>query len=402
MNINAIYEQLLNLPEVKINGSTIGKRVISFSCTLSQADDVCPSCGQICTIINDTKTRKLRDLNISNREVFLLVDVHQFYCRSCNKYHTETLNFADSHKSYTHRQSKYIFELCLKQSYTEVGAVVNMHSKTVERLVLHAADLQIKSLHDAQWQKVRRIGIDEQSHRKGHRNYICVITDLDSGLVLDMLEDRKKETLVTYFQGLSEKIRAQITDVSCDLYAAYISAAELCFPHARISLDRFHVTKLLNEPLNRHRKELRKKDKNQIIYKKLKWILFKQYHLLNEQEFDDLNAAFELDPQLKDMYFRRDKFHQILENNDDVNAALEKITEWIQSTKTDVLNVFEEFTKMVERHKNNIANYVKDKVSNAATEGLNNLIRVVKRISYGLPNFKHLRLKTMAISNSLH
>uniref|UniRef100_UPI0003676526 transposase n=1 Tax=Spirosoma spitsbergense TaxID=431554 RepID=UPI0003676526 len=43
-----------------------------------------------------------------------------------------------------------------------------------------------------------------------------------------------------------------------------------------------------------------------------------------------------------------------------------------------------------------IANYGHEQLTNAVTEGLNNVIRYVKRISYGLPNFAHLRLRVLA------
>jgi hypothetical protein len=33
--------------------------------------------------------------------------MRQFYCKSCNRYFTETLDFADLNKEYTHRQSDY-------------------------------------------------------------------------------------------------------------------------------------------------------------------------------------------------------------------------------------------------------------------------------------------------------
>ena len=43
-----------------------------------------------------------------------------------------------------------------------------------------------------------------------------------------------------------------------------------------------------------------------------------------------------------------------------------------------------------------IANFAHQRLTNAATEGLNNVIRYVKRISYGIPNFEHLRLRVLA------
>jgi DNA-binding CsgD family transcriptional regulator len=70
------------------------------------------------------------------REVHLELTVHQFYCPSCHHYHTQEVDFAASNKSYTHRQAKYVFELCQKQSYKKISDIVNMNPKTVERLVL--------------------------------------------------------------------------------------------------------------------------------------------------------------------------------------------------------------------------------------------------------------------------
>jgi transposase len=32
------------------------------------------------------------------------------------------------------------------------------------------------------------------------------------------------------------------------------------------------------------------------------------------------------------------------------------------------------------------------------TEGLNNLVRSIRRCAFGMPNFQHLRLRVMAIS----
>ena len=140
----------------------------------------------------------------------------------------------------------------------------------------------------------------------------------------------------------------QITDVSCDYWDAYISTSKLCFPNARIILDRFHVTKLLNQPLDIYRKELRKTDKDNLNYKKLKWM------------------------------------------------AIQK---WIDKLRQEGITVFDAFVKTLIQTKEYVANYVKDYLSNAVTEGLNNLIRSVRRTAFGMTNFEHLRLRVLAISN---
>lgn len=57
------------------------------------------------------------------------------------------------------------------------------------------------------------------------------------------------------------------------------------------------------------------------------------------------------------------------------------------------------FVKTVKNWTHNIASYADTFVTNAVTEGLNNLIRHVKRISFGMPNFQHLRLRVLVRSS---
>lgn len=392
----AAYVELLNLPDLAITDLTITPNRIDICCALTKEKPSCPHCGSICTKINDRTTRKLRDLNISGREVYLLITLRQFLCLKCGSCPTEKVGFADPNKSYTHRQAKYVFELCKKQSYKEIGAIVNMHPKTVERLVLEICK---NNLHmPERYARLKRLGIDEQSHRKGKKNFICLLTNLDTGEIVDLLPNRRKETLIAHFKQLGEPFCQQITDVSCDIWSPYISTIETCFPQSTLILDRFHVTKLLNESLNLVRKQLRKDFKDQLAYKKLKWIIFKQYHLLSDDELDELEKAFILAPQLQEYYFLREDFHHILDNQTDVNLAIVALDNWVEQIHQKQIVVFDTFCKTLKHYKRYVANYVKNKLSNAVTEGLNNLVRSIRRCSFGMPNFENIRLRVLAIS----
>lgn len=393
----SIYSTILNLPDVTVTGVSMEKRTLKIACCMTTKSQDCPKCGANCTAINSRTVRHLRDLNMVEREVHLELAVHQFYCPSCNNYHTQEVPFADSNKSYTHRQAKYVFELCQKQSYQEISAIVNMNTKTVERLVLGECE---KSLElKARYARVKRLGIDEQSHKKGKKNFICILTDLDTGTIVDILPDRKKETLMAHFQSLGASFCHQITDVSCDIWAAYITTIETCFPNANLILDRFHVTKLLNEALDEMRKQLRQAHQEEGVFKKLKWVLFKQYYKLSDAELAVLDDAFQVSPALQKNYFLREEFHHILENNDDVNTVLTLMDQWIEKVKLTQCPIFDKFVKTLLKYKTYVANYVKDNLSNAVTEGLNNLVRFIRRVSFGLPNFEHLRLRALAISS---
>jgi transposase len=395
--INSMYEDLLNLSGVKIIKLVIKNNIITIDCYVDKLVSICPHCSGECSVVNKKTTRRLRDLSISNRTVYLMVTIRQFYCPKCDKHHAERLDFADSSKSYTHRQAQFIFELCQKQSYKEIGAIVDMHSKTVERLVLSHCERTLNL--PLRYARLRRLGIDEQSHRKGKKDFICLLTDLDTGTIVDILPNRKKETLIAHFQSLGLEFCQQITDVSCDIWQPYISAIEECFPTATLVLDRFHVVKLLNDSLDAYRKELRKIFKEEPVFKKIKWLLFKQYHTLTDNQIDELQAAFKVNPLLEVLYFTREKFHHILDKAPDTKTALTLLDKWRDEIKDKKITAFDSFLKTLGNWKEYMANYVKNFLSNAVTEGLNNLIRSIRRCAFGMPNFKHLRLRVMAISS---
>ena len=392
----ALYEELLNLPSVKITAVKIAPQLITIDCQLRQAVHDCPNCGKATTTIHQYYSRTLRDLNMGSRHVHLVVKMRQFYCQSCHRYFSESLPFADLNKEHTHRQTDYMFCLARKQSYSEVAAIVDVSPKTIERLVLAKCETLIDV--PRRYAQVRRLGIDEQSHRKGKKDFFCILSDLDRGIIIDLLPNRKKETLIAHFKALGPVFCAQITDVACDYWDAYITTAQNCFPQATLILDRSHVVKWLNEGLDTFRKELRKSDKDNPHYKKLKWVLYKQYHTLSDAQLDDLELAFSDSPALRSLYQARERFHHILDNSAEANQALAGIQTWINEVEAKGLTAFEKFIKTLANTKKYVANYVLNYLSNAVTEGLNNLIRSVRRTAFGMTNFEHLRLRVLAIS----
>lgn len=390
------YEELLGIPSLKVVDVLVEPKVIQIICESKIPTQNCPNCGINTKTVNQYYYREVRDLNMGIRHVFLRIKIRQFRCANCNRFFSETLDFVDLGNTFTDRQKDYMFCLARKQSYTEVAAIVDTSPKTIERIVLATA-IKIADVPQ-RYKLVRRLGIDEQSHKKGKKDFICILTDLDRGIIVDILPNRKKTTLIAHFKGLGPNFCSQITDVSCDYWDGYIETSKACFPQANIILDRFHVTKLLNKPLDLLRRSLRKNDPNNPHYKQLKWVLYKQYHTLSDKQLDILNVAFLDSPLLKTVYFYREKFHHILDNSCSIDKAITSINIWVERVQNSGTKLFDSFVKTLISAEAYIANYVKNYLSNAVTEGLNNLIRSIRRTAFGMSNFEHLRLRVLAIS----
>ena len=141
-------------------------------------------------------------------------------------------------------QAKWVVECCARQPFTEVGALLDISPKTVERLYYNHVQTHLHL--PARYAQVKRLGIDEIAHRKGKAHYACVLTDLDRGIALDILPSRSKQALLAHFQNIGPDFCQQIESVSFDMWPAYSRVSEQCFPQAVQVVDRFHIVKALN------------------------------------------------------------------------------------------------------------------------------------------------------------
>lgn len=391
------YTNLLGLTDLEIRSLEKNKTKIIFHCHFTKKASECPVCLERTDKINQTSIRKFRDLKISEHEVWLYVAVPQFHCSNCNRYFFDNPDWVVSGKSYTKRQAKWIFEMSKQQAFTQVGALVDMSHKTVERLFYEIAESEL-NLAD-RYSKVRRLGIDELSHRKGKGDYVCVLTDLDRGIQLDVLCDRKKETLIAHFQSLGEQFCNQIQVVSCDIWRTYINVAKECFPNVEVVIDRFHVVKALNDVLDTQRKTLRREYKTEDCFKDIKWKLFKRSEKCSEQDFILLNNAFDKSWLLEEIYQMRNTFNAMFDIAVDKQILQKEVDNWIAHAIKLDYQPLNKFVKTLTNWKTQIVAFASEKITNAVTEGLNNYLRYFKRISFGLPNFENMRIRILMASS---
>jgi transposase len=103
---------------------------------------------------------------------------------------------------------------------------------------------------------VRRIGVDEKAAAKGHR-YLTLVCDLDNGTVEHIAEDRKQESLGSYYAGLTQEQLDGIEAVAMDMWEPYIQATRAQVPNAdeKIVFDRFHVMGHISTAVDTVRKQ---------------------------------------------------------------------------------------------------------------------------------------------------
>lgn len=389
----SLYERILNLPKVEVEGVKIEKKVLHIHCKIVGSNfQECPVCHRKTDKNTPKYHRKIRDLNISGRDVFLHLLVHQYHCE-CGRTFSEKFDFVSPGKSYTQRQAKWIFEMSAKQSHTQVGALLNMCHKTVERICYRQVEIR-----EINWSKIHRIGIDEFAFKKGHKDFIVILVNLDTNEIIDLLEFRNKSFLRGYFKGLGSEICSKITDFCSDMWGPFQDLAAELFPNSLVHIDRFHWTVYLNKIVDNFRKELRRENKENVAFKNLKWKLIKRSEKLSPEDQKQLETAFEISPELEDLYQMKNTFQAIFDTDFSHDFAVQNIDAWIAHATTLNNKHLTSFIEFFERHRTNILNYFHVRITSAAVEGKNNLLRTIKRYTFNMSNFLNFKRRVFAFS----
>jgi len=124
---------------------------------------------------------------------------------------------------------------------------------------------------------VKVLGLDEFTIHTGHGHYRLVISAPELGCILDVLPDRNKETLEAWFEQRGTAWCAAVEVCCADMWDAYHTVATTKLPNAQRVVDRFHVTKNLNDAVTTARRTIQKQadEAPQALLKGCRWLLVK-------------------------------------------------------------------------------------------------------------------------------
>jgi len=243
------------------------------------------------------------------------------------------------------------------------------------------------------------IGIDEIALKKGHRDYVTIVTvrlkDQRVAL-LGVLAGRLKDTVIDFLRTIPNHLCQTVETICCDMYEGYTEAVRQELPQAQIVIDRFHVARHYRAGADNFRKQELKRLKKELSaqdYQKLKgsmWAFRKNPEKLTPEERKPLKSLFRYAPKLKQAHTFREQLTTIFETPITKAKAKIRLQAWIKSVRKSGLTCFDEFIRTLHRWWEEITNYFVDRESSGFVEGVNNKIKVLKRRCYGLFNLEHL------------
>jgi transposase len=249
------------------------------------------------------------------------------------------------------------------------------------------------------WEWLGVIGLDEIALKRGHRDFVTLVTaPLEGGGVeiLAVLADRKKETVAAFLHTIPEPLRHTIERACTDMYEGFVRALEGEVPWAEIVIDRFHVARAYRDCADTVRKKELKRLKRALPkaeYAELQgamWPFRKRPADLKPQEEELLQRVFTYSPKIEAAYHLREDLTELFERDYTKAGAKCAIRAWCKRVHANGLVEFESVLVTIDRWLEEITNYFQGRQTSGFVEGFNNRVKVLKRRCYGLFNVGRL------------
>lgn len=348
-------------------------------------------CGRTVSLVHDVTPRLVRESAILDYRVLLCVPVRRLRCNCCGV-RTEVISWLQPRARLTNRFIQQVEQLLRLMPIQHVVQLTGLHWHTLKQL-----DKQrlARAVTEPDWSRVRRLVMDEFALFKGHR-YATVIADADTHQVLWVGEGRSREAIRPFFIQLGEHCQ-HIEAVAMDMNTAFDLEVKAYCPQAEVVYDLFHVVaKYGREVIDRVRvdraNELKTDPQRRRRVKRGRWVLLNNRDNMTSQQhayLDELLAenrslmvVYLLKEQLKELWYAASR-----------EAALEAWALWWQQVKESGIAPLIHFAQKLKSYLDGIVSSACYRLHTCRLEGMNNKIKVIKRMAYGYRDAAYFFLK---------
>lgn len=319
------------------------------------------------------------------KPVMLRVDRARFRCKSCGKTFFSHLPDVSQKRKASTRFVRYVEQESMRKTFAQLAREVGINEKTIKNIF---DDYVARLSSKVKFETPEFLGLDEL---KIIGEYRCILTNVSELSIYDLLPNRRKADLVTYFKKLPDKKNVKV--VTMDMWQNYRDVVHQHLPGRDIVVDRWHVVRMANEALEKIRKEVRKglNTRQRLKLKDDRFILLERERRLTPTDKDKMQAWFGLHPQLAQAYRAKESFFDIYECKDKAEAQ-ERALAWKSSIPKEVEHAFFEVVRALGNWWDEIFNFYDHRVTNASTESTNRLAKDISRMGRGY-SFEVLRAR---------
>jgi transposase len=215
----------------------------------------CPECGVAGCKPHDTEQKTWRHLNFFQHEAYIHARTPRIRCEQCGV-RVVQVPWARPGSGFTLLFEALVMMLVKSMPVAAIAKLVREHDTRLWRIIHYHVD---EARAHADFSEVRCVGMDEKASKRGH-NYLTLFVDLERSQLLFATETREATTVAAFHDELERHggVVEQIEEVCMDMWPPYLRGVRDTFPEASVTFDKFHVTKLLNDAIEKVRRQERR------------------------------------------------------------------------------------------------------------------------------------------------
>jgi transposase len=345
----------------------------------------------------DTKDKKWRHLNFFEHECYIHARVPRVKLPN-GKVKLISTPWEGLSNGFTLLFEALAIQLCQAMPVKRVASI----TKTSDDKLWDMLEKYIDTTRQEEnFENIDAIGLDETSRAKGHE-YITLFVDLNERRTLFITEGKDNTTVARFaydFQSHNGSIK-NIKDVSCDMSPAFIKGVKENLPDATITFDKFHILKIINEAVDKVRKEEVSTNK---LLKGTKYIWLKNYNNLTVKQKEALETLTMSKMNIKTLraYNIRQSFQEIYQakTEDEFITYLNKWYYWATHSRLESII---KAAKTIKRHWDGVVQWYKSKINNGILEGLNSVIQAAKSKARGYKTFRNYKIMVYLLTGKLN
>jgi transposase len=356
---------------------------------------ICEGCGEAVEAIHDASERWVRDLPVFDAETHLCVWRCRLACPRCGP-KLERLSWLDRYARVTRRLAESVIRLCEVASIKHVAETYSLGWDAVKDL--HKSALE-RRLEPADLSGVTRLAMDEFAIQKGHR-YATVVIEPIRRRVLWVGRGRDRESVKPFFELLGPERSARIEAVAMDMTASYELEVRARCPKAVIVFDLFHVVaKYGREVIDRARVDeanrLRRDKKARKLVKGSRWLLLRNRENVRKEDRVRLRELLDANRALFKVYVLRDDLKSLWSYTSP-GHALRFWKSWFWRATHSRVPALCAFARKLKPFLHGILAHCRYPMHTSVLEGINNRIKVIKRMAYGFRDDAYFFLRIRA------
>ena len=372
---------------------------------------LCTRCQTALINLSRGYQMKVEHLHLMGHRCFLFFVRQKGYCSACKKTRSEKIDFiSDETPHKTKELSWFIGRMCEIAPVSRVAELLEQDGFTTWRMDFK----RMKQM--AQHYKIsspEAISVDEVYARRTKKEdenrsdlFFTVISDLKTRKVIWVSFGRSKEALDQFFILLGASGCKKIKVIATDQFQGYRASAREYCPQAKLVWDRFHIIQNFEKALDSDRRTLHQVQPNGSYVKRMsagkyRFIFLTKASRRTKSDQENMEELIKINTDFFKLELIKEKV-LMMYNAKSAEEAREIFDEVGGLILTCGFKSLWSWHDEIEKNWEHIKNYFEFRVSTGLSEGINNVIKMIKRRAFGYRNMEYFRLKIMQVCGYLN